>query len=58
MCLCRGALEADPGELADVAAANRPVTETMQTLLLESFRKTRPAAEEAIQWYLRPRDTS
>ena len=60
-------LEADPGEFTNIAAAHRPVAEAMQTLMLERFRKTHPDAEgepqrlsreEAIEWYLRPRDAA
>jgi choline-sulfatase len=58
-------LEADPGEFTDVAAREPAIVERLQGLLLERFRKTHPEAaqepqslsrEEAIEWYLRPRD--
>ena len=58
-------LEADPGEFTDVAARNPKVVDKMNALLLERFRKTHPDAgnepqrlnvEEAIEFYLRPRD--
>jgi hypothetical protein len=48
-----------------VAAANAAVVQRMQGLLLERFRSTHPEAgrepqrlsrEEAIEWYVRPRD--
>jgi choline-sulfatase len=60
-------LTADSGEFTDVAAKDGPVVEKMQNLLLERFRKTHPEAErepqrlsreEAIEWYLRPRDVA
>ena len=58
-------LKADPGEFTDVAAKNPKVVESMNALLLERFRRTHPdaekepqrlSAEEAVEFYLRPRD--
>jgi choline-sulfatase len=58
-------LARDPGEFHDVAAANPAVVADMNVLMLERFRATHPEAasepqrlsrEEAIEFYLRPRD--
>jgi arylsulfatase A-like enzyme len=58
-------LEADPGEFTDVAANHPKLVEELQWLMLGRFRATHPEAarepqrlgrEEAIEWYLRPRD--
>jgi choline-sulfatase len=58
-------LQADPGEFTDAAAKNPKVVERMNALMLDRFRKTHPDAgkepqrlslEEAIEFYLRPRD--
>ena len=58
-------LASDPGEFHDVAAKNAGVVATLEGLMLERFRRTHPDAaaepqrlsrEEAIEFYLRPRD--
>jgi choline-sulfatase len=58
-------LAADPVEFTDVAARNPDVVSRMKDLMLARFRATHPEApaepqrltrEEAIEWYLRPRD--
>ncbi|MFN3321867.1 MAG: sulfatase [Bryobacteraceae bacterium] len=58
-------LKSDPGEFTDVAAKNPKAVAKMQSLLLDRFRTTHPevekepgslSREEAIEWYLRPRD--
>lgn len=58
-------LEKDPGEFTDVAKANPKVVAQMEALILERFRTTHPEVgaepgglgrEEAIEWYVRPRD--
>jgi choline-sulfatase len=58
-------LQADPGEFRDVASAHPEAVQELQRLMLERFRTTHPdreaepqrlAREEAIEWYLRPRD--
>jgi choline-sulfatase len=58
-------LEADPGEFTDLSAKSPAVVAKMEGLILERFRKTHPDAEqepqrlsreEAIEFYLRPRD--
>ena len=58
-------LAKDPGEFHDVAARNPAVVATLDGLMLERFRATHPEAasepqrlsrEEAIEFYLRPRD--
>ena len=55
----------DPGEFADVAAKHPEVVKKMQKLVLERYRTTHPEAnkepkglpaEEAIDFYVRPRD--
>ena len=58
-------LENDPGEFTDAAKKNPAVVAELQALLLKRFRDTHPEAaqepaglgtEDAIEWYLRPRD--
>jgi arylsulfatase A-like enzyme len=58
-------LKKDPAEFANVAVQNRGTVEQMQKLMLERFRSTHPEAsqepqrlsqEEALEWYVRPRD--
>ncbi len=58
-------LEKDPGEFADLAAGQPAVVQRLETLMLERFRATHPESgnepqrlsrEEALEWYLRPRD--
>jgi choline-sulfatase len=58
-------LKKDPGEFSNVAARNAGVVEKMEGLMLERFRATHPEAaaeparlsrEEALEWYVRPRD--
>lgn len=58
-------LEKDPGEFTDVAGKNPKAVAEMEGLVLERFRKTHPDAErepsglgreDAIEWYVRPRD--
>ncbi len=58
-------LQNDPGEFTDVAARHPDVVAKFQGWMLDRFRKTHPEAakepkdgstEEAIEWYLRPRD--
>jgi choline-sulfatase len=58
-------LASDPGEFSDVAAKNPAVVARLEGLMLERFRRTHPEAageparlnkEEAIEFYLRPRD--
>lgn len=58
-------LESDPGEFTDVAKQHPAVVQEMQMRILDRFRKTHPEAdrepagavrEEAIEWYVRPRD--
>lgn len=60
-------LENDPGEFTDVAAKNPAAVEQMKKLVLARFRATHPEAaqeprrlslDEAIDWYVRPRDTA
>lgn len=55
----------DPGEFTNVAAKHPDVVAQMEDLLLQRFRRTHPEAErepqrlsreEALEWYLRPRD--
>jgi choline-sulfatase len=59
-------LKKDPGEFTNVAAKNSAVVARLQGVMLERFRSTHPemqnepprlSVEEAIEWYLRPRDT-
>ena len=58
-------LRDDPGELHDIAAANRDLVARFENLLLDRFRATHPEAsaeppglpsEAALDFYLRPRD--
>jgi choline-sulfatase len=58
-------LEADAGEFRNVAAREPGVVEELERAMLERFRGTHPEAgreprglsrEEALDWYLRPRD--
>lgn len=58
-------LKADPGEFVDVAAKNSKVVSEMQDLILKRYRATHPEAdreparaskEEAMEYYVRPRD--
>jgi len=58
-------LKTDPGEFTDISAKNPPVVARLENLMLARFRATHPEAEaepanmsieEAIDWYLRPRD--
>jgi len=58
-------LRNDPGEFTDVSGKHPRVVAWLRSLMLERFRKTHPDApnepprlsvEEAIDWYLRPRD--
>lgn len=60
-------LEADPGEFFDLSASNTEVVGAMTELLLARFRDTHPEVnleppgisnEDALDWYLRPRDVS
>ncbi len=55
----------DPGELTDLAARHPDIVARLEGLMVERFRKTHPesaneprgmSTEEAIEWYLRPRD--
>lgn len=58
-------LRRDPGEFTDTAARHPAVVTEMKRLMLGVFRETHPererepqrlALEEALEWYLRPRD--
>jgi choline-sulfatase len=58
-------LKADPGEFTNVAPDHPRVVEQLRALMLQRFRDTHPEAgseprrisrEEALEWYLRPRD--
>lgn len=58
-------LKNDPGEFSNVATRNRDTADKMQKLMLDRFRTTHPEAaqepqrlspEEALDWYVRPRD--
>lgn len=58
-------LKSDPGEFIDIASRNPKVVAEMQSRMLKRFRDTHPdaasepkqaAAEEILDWYLRPRD--
>ncbi len=58
-------LKNDPGEFNDVAASNRKTVEKLEALMIGRFRATHPDAasepqrlsvEEALDWYVRPRD--
>jgi arylsulfatase A-like enzyme len=58
-------LKNDPGEFTNVAEHNPKVVVKLQELMLKRFRDTHPdastepermSADDAIDWYLRPRD--
>ncbi len=58
-------LKADPGEFTDIAAKNPAIVAKLKALMLDRFRRTHPDAageptsagvDEAIEYYLRPRD--
>jgi len=58
-------LRADPGEFTDAARQHPGVVKDLRDLMLKRFRDTHPEAaqepprvspEEALDWYLRPRD--
>lgn len=58
-------LKSDPGEFTDVSKAHPDLTARFEGLMLKRFRKTHPdresepqrlTREEAIEFYLRPRD--
>jgi choline-sulfatase len=58
-------LRKDPNEWTDVAAKNPETVAKLKSLMLDRFRSTHPEAQdepgnlgvdEAIEWYLRPRD--
>lgn len=58
-------LKSDPGEFTNVGAKHPKVVEAMEDLLLTRFRATHPESqaepqrlsrEEALEWYVRPRD--
>lgn len=58
-------LQRDPGEFRNVAGAHGDVLATLSAEMLRRFRQTHPEADaepgglgrdEAIEWYLRPRD--
>jgi choline-sulfatase len=58
-------LKADPGEFTDAAARHPELVKRFEGLMLERFRKTHPEAEkeparlapeDALDWYVRPRD--
>jgi hypothetical protein len=58
-------LQEDPGEFHNVAPRNADAVAAMERLMLDRFRSTHPeaaqepkglAAEEALEWYVRPRD--
>ncbi|MBI3684626.1 MAG: sulfatase-like hydrolase/transferase [Acidobacteria bacterium] len=60
-------IENDPGEFTDVARNNPMIVQKMEDLILDRFRRTHPEAgkepaklsrEEAIEWYVRPRDVA
>lgn len=57
--------KSDPGEFTDVAPENPVVVKQLQDLLLARYRRTHPEAgnepgnlsrEDALAWYVRPRD--
>src|SRR5262249_6048133 len=59
-------LKADPGEVTDVAQKQSSVGDRLGSLMLDRFRATHPARAqepprlsraEALEFYLRPRDT-
>jgi arylsulfatase A-like enzyme len=57
-------LRSDPGEFRDVASKHPEIVERLKDLMLQRFRSTHPEAQqepagsmdEALDWYLRPRD--
>ncbi len=58
-------LESDPGEFHDVSQKNSEVVQELTGLMLKRFRDTHPEAaqepprlapQDALDWYLRPRD--
>ena len=58
-------MEKDPGEFTDVASDHPEVVKELKDLLLKHYRDTHPeagqepaslTAEDALDWYLRPRD--
>jgi arylsulfatase A-like enzyme len=58
-------LQKDPGEFSNVATKNAATVAKLEKVMLERFRSTHPEAaqeparlttEEAIEWYVRPRD--
>jgi len=58
-------LQKDPGEFVNAAPRNQETVGKLQALMLERFRSTHPDAaqepqrlsrEEALEWYVRPRD--
>jgi len=58
-------VEKDPGEFSDVAISNPEIVQKLQALMLGRFRATHPeaseepqrlSAEEALEFYVRPRD--
>ncbi|MBI4910006.1 MAG: sulfatase-like hydrolase/transferase [Acidobacteria bacterium] len=58
-------LEKDPGEFTDVSRTNPKVVAQLEGLMLDRFRKTHPDVqsepgnlnrEDALAWYVRPRD--
>jgi choline-sulfatase len=60
-------LEKDPGEFTNIASSAPKVVNRLQSLMLERFRATHPetslepqrlSAEDALEWYLRPRDAA
>lgn len=60
-------LQADPGEFTDLSSRQPDVVEGLLDLALRRFRQTHPEArsepvglttEEALDWYLRPRESS
>jgi arylsulfatase A-like enzyme len=60
-------LKSDPGEFTNVAAKHPAIVDSMKKNMLTRFRETHPDAgrepqrlsiDEAIEWYLRPRDAA
>jgi len=58
-------LQKDPGEYVNIASKSPEIVSRLESLLLDRFRKTHPEAglepqrlstEEALEWFLRPRD--
>ena len=58
-------LQSDPGEFENVATKHPEVVTQLRSLMLQRFRDTHPdaaaevarlGAEDALEWYLRPRD--